>query len=86
VRGLRRIVCEGGPTLFGAMVADDLVDALCLTLSPTLSAGRDGRIARHVMSGLPHAMSLESILESDGSLFLRYERDRGSDTRDDPRR
>ncbi len=38
-RGHARVLTEGGPTVFGAMVADGLVDELFLTVSPLL-AGR----------------------------------------------
>lgn len=40
VRGVRRVLCEGGPTLLGSWVSAGLVDELCLTVSPLL-AGRD---------------------------------------------
>jgi riboflavin biosynthesis pyrimidine reductase len=35
-RGLHRVLCEGGPTLFGELVAADAVDELCLTVAPLL--------------------------------------------------
>ena len=44
-RGLLRVLCEGGPRLFGDLVAADLVDELCLTVAPVLAAGEAGRIA-----------------------------------------
>src|SRR5258708_1996385 len=31
-QGVVDLLCEGGPQLFGALVAEDLVDELCLTL------------------------------------------------------
>ena len=37
-RGLRKIVCEGGPSLAGQLVDAGLVDELCLTTSPVLGA------------------------------------------------
>ena len=48
-KGLRRILCEGGPTLLDELVAGDLVDEMCLTVSPTLAAPRSahGRAHRH---------------------------------------
>lgn len=36
-RGLRRIVCEGGPSLAAQLLNSGLVDELCLTTSPRLS-------------------------------------------------
>lgn len=44
-RGHRQILCEGGPHLFGSFQHAGLVDELCLSLSPTLVAGQDMRIA-----------------------------------------
>ncbi|MGH9103591.1 MAG: dihydrofolate reductase family protein, partial [Acidimicrobiales bacterium] len=35
-RNLRRILCEGGPDLLSQLLAADLVDELCLTVSPQL--------------------------------------------------
>ena len=37
--GVRLLLCEGGPTLFGALLREDLVDELFLTLSPKLAGG-----------------------------------------------
>jgi riboflavin biosynthesis pyrimidine reductase len=36
-RGLRHVLCEGGPTLNTGLAATQLVDELCLTLSPKLA-------------------------------------------------
>ncbi|RZT85303.1 riboflavin-specific deaminase-like protein [Pseudonocardia sediminis] len=72
-RGLRRVLCEGGPTLLGALVAADVLDELCLTLSPLLAAGRAGRTAVSD-PGPPRAMDLVGALEEKGSLLLRYTR------------
>ncbi|MFC7762091.1 pyrimidine reductase family protein [Catellatospora bangladeshensis] len=43
-RGLTQILCEGGPHLLGGLVAADLVDELCLTVSPTLAGPGSVRI------------------------------------------
>jgi riboflavin biosynthesis pyrimidine reductase len=73
-RGLGRVLCEGGPHLFAALLAADLVDELCLTVSPLLTGPGPGRIN----AGAPLATSLEPLqlghaLEEDGALFLRYQ-------------
>ncbi|CAM01183.1 5-amino-6-(5-phosphoribosylamino)uracil reductase [Saccharopolyspora erythraea NRRL 2338] len=74
-RGLRRIGCEGGPTLFGSLVESDLVDELCLTMSPLLAGGDAGRIAKGTGVGVPRRMRLLSALHTDESLLLlRYAR------------
>ncbi|MHB8451977.1 MAG: dihydrofolate reductase family protein, partial [Mycobacteriales bacterium] len=36
-RGFAHVLCEGGPTLFAALVHAGLVDELCLTVSPVLA-------------------------------------------------
>ena len=41
-RGLTQVLCEGGPHLLGTLVAADVVDELCLTLSPVLEGGGAG--------------------------------------------
>lgn len=73
-RGLPQVHCEGGPTLFGALLADDAVDELCLTASPQLQAGS----ARRIASGPQlesRGMTLASVLRSDETLMLRYIRE-----------
>lgn len=72
-RGLRHVLCEGGPHLLGSLLGRDLVDELCLTLAPKLVGPGAGRI----IAGPPSAvreMALSQILASDGELFLRYTR------------
>ncbi|MFE5338897.1 dihydrofolate reductase family protein [Isoptericola sp. NPDC056578] len=52
-RGLRRVLCEGGPTLLAAMLADDLVDELCVTTSPCLVGPGPSRIVAASPAGSP---------------------------------
>ncbi|WP_199854716.1 dihydrofolate reductase family protein [Streptomyces dioscori] len=73
-RGLRRVDCEGGPTLFGGLIGEDLVDALCLTVSPVLVGGLDGRISTHPLPATSRPMVLESVLQAEESLFVKYRR------------
>jgi riboflavin biosynthesis pyrimidine reductase len=75
-RGLRRIDCEGGPRLFGRLVAADLVDQLCLTVAPLLVAGPAARIATGP-EAVPRRLALASILLEDGFTLLRYRRAAG---------
>jgi riboflavin biosynthesis pyrimidine reductase len=73
-RGLHRVLCEGGPRLFGDLIAADLVDELCLTVAPVLVAGQAGRIAVGP-PGLPaRPLGLVAALADDGFLLLRYAR------------
>jgi len=72
-RGLNRILCEGGPSLFGDLIAADAVDELCLTISPYV--GGTGQISTATPDSV-RAMRLESVLVDDGVLLTRYRRDR----------
>ena len=75
-RGLTRVLCEGGPTLFADLAAAALVDELCLTLSPLLAGPGAGRITSGASWPLDRvgrsALSLDALLEEDGALFCRY--------------
>ncbi|WP_166981012.1 pyrimidine reductase family protein [Paramicrobacterium fandaimingii] len=72
-RGLAQMHSEGGPTLFGDLVRDDAVDELCLTLSPMLVGGAANRIIAGDDQTL-RGLSLAHVIESDGTLLLRYQR------------
>ena len=76
-RGHGVIVSEAGPTLFGQLVAAELVDELFLTVSP-LFAGRALSSRLNLVEGvelLPDrrvAGRLRSVRTSGSHLFLRY--------------
>ncbi|MFD1504535.1 pyrimidine reductase family protein [Georgenia yuyongxinii] len=74
-RGLHQVLCEGGPHLLGTLIAADLVDELCLTLSPVLEGGRAGRISAGGAQAT-RAMRLAHVLTAGDMLMLRYLRDR----------
>jgi riboflavin biosynthesis pyrimidine reductase len=72
-RGRKRILCEGGPTLFGSLLSAGVVDELFLTVSP-LIAGH-GLSLVEGMELLPHrrvAASLAGVRRDGSHLFLRY--------------
>lgn len=77
-RGLRRVALEGGPGLLAQMMAASLVDELCLTVTPLLFGGSDvAHPTPRIMAGsplpdAPRPMTLAHVIESDGTLFLRY--------------
>jgi len=71
-RGLKRVICEGGPHLFGWLAAAKAFDELCLTVAPLLAGGRAGRILAGVESQLADPLKLVMVLEDSGHLFLRY--------------
>jgi riboflavin biosynthesis pyrimidine reductase len=74
-RGMRRVLCEGGPTLLDELVLEDLVDEMCLTIAPKL-AGTSQSAASDVLRQLPTptALSLHHVLTHHGYLFLKYGR------------
>jgi len=71
--GIRVLLCEGGPTIFGALIEEDLVDELFLTIAPAVSGGG---AAPTITSGTPLAdlqgVTLAWALERASTLFLRY--------------
>jgi riboflavin biosynthesis pyrimidine reductase len=67
------VLCEGGSTLNGQLVVDDLVDEICLTISPTVIAGESKRIVTYPREVVA-SMRLAHLLEEDGFLFCRYVR------------
>jgi riboflavin-specific deaminase-like protein len=72
-RGVRSLLCEGGPTLNSALLAERLVDELFLTLSPLLAGNADApRIVEGPDLPEPLALSLEWVLHHDDELYLRY--------------
>ena len=71
-RGLRRVLCEGGPHLNRQLHAAGLVDDLCLTLSPLVVAGAANRttVGDRIDEDafrLDHAIGTD-----DSALLLRY--------------
>ena len=77
-RGHELILSEAGPTVFGSLLADDLVDELFLTVSPVLA----GRLEVGKRLGLVEGVELlpqvrragrvASVRRSEDHLFLRY--------------
>lgn len=67
------VLCEGGPSLLGELLARDLVDELCLTLAPVVG-GDPLPVAVMPSSAATTEFRLAHVLEADGNLFLRYER------------
>jgi riboflavin-specific deaminase-like protein len=71
-RGIRALLCEGGPHLHGQLWAAGLVDDLFLTTAPRLTGAEAPRIVEG--EALPAIAELELawLLEQDGELFARY--------------
>lgn len=76
-RGLSRVLCEGGPRLFGDLSAAGLVDELCLSLSPMLAGpGANRIIAGSTSNARPLALT-QVLAADDGFLFCRYAAEEG---------
>jgi riboflavin biosynthesis pyrimidine reductase len=71
-RGLRRVLCEGGPHLLAQFAAAGRLDELCVTVSPVLGAGDAGRILAGPTLPGGLALSLGHVLEDHGFLLCRY--------------
>jgi riboflavin-specific deaminase-like protein len=72
-RGVRSLLCEGGPTLNSALLEADVVDELFLTLSPQLTGETGGpRIVEGEALPRPVPLLLEWVLRHDDELYLRY--------------
>ncbi|MFI7646190.1 pyrimidine reductase family protein [Micromonospora sp. NPDC049460] len=74
-RGFDQVLCEGGPRLFGALTAADLVDEVCLTVAPLLAGAGPGRITAGDASEVRHLPLRHVLAAADGVLMLRYARD-----------
>ncbi|MFE9681231.1 pyrimidine reductase family protein [Streptomyces sp. NPDC006285] len=72
--GMLRLLTEGGPRLLGQFVTAGVLDELCLTVSPMLTAGDAQRIAGGPPVAVPQRFELMSLLEEAGFLFSRYRR------------
>ena len=74
-QGLGRILSEGGPQALAELYAADLVDELCLAVSPIVVAGHESRLTDGPSLPTPVALHLDAAYERDGFLFLRYGRE-----------
>ncbi|KQU47726.1 5-amino-6-(5-phosphoribosylamino)uracil reductase [Rhodococcus sp. Leaf278] len=72
--GFRRILCEGGPGLFGQLASDGAADDLCLTISPMLVAGDAGRIAHSAGASDTPMQRAHVLADADGTLLTRWVR------------
>lgn len=72
--GMQRMLSEGGPHTLGELYAADLVDELCLAVSPVVAGGVESRITAGPPLPELRSVQLAAALEQDGFLFLRYTR------------
>ncbi|TDD60538.1 pyrimidine reductase family protein [Kribbella antibiotica] len=74
-RGQPQILCEGGPSLLGALTAADLVDELCLSLAPVLAGPGSGRITAGAPTAARQLKLATTVAGADDYLFFRYLRE-----------
>lgn len=70
-RGIRSVLCEGGPTLHGRLREARLTDELFLTIAPKIAGGEGPRILEGALPDIDQ-VELTWLLESEGELFARY--------------
>lgn len=70
-RGLRRVVCEGGPTLNASWLEAGVVDELLVTVAPLL-VGTEGSGIAGVLDGNPVPLTLHEVRSHGSELVLRY--------------
>lgn len=69
------VVCEGGPSLNGALVDADVVDEWCVTLAPAVAGGDSSRLVVGAAPlETPRPLALAQLLSADGVLFGRWVR------------
>jgi riboflavin biosynthesis pyrimidine reductase len=73
-RGMRSVACEGGPGLLRALLADDLVDDLLLTVAPLVVAGDGPTSLTGAPLDGPPRLGLRAVHRADDHLFLHYAR------------
>ena len=73
-QGARRISCEGGPSVYSALIAEGLVDKLYLTLDPHLSPSVEKPVVDGKATSPALKLELENVAAVDSTVFLRYRR------------
>lgn len=79
--GVRQLLVEGGPRVYGAFLRAGLIDEIYWTLAPKLVGGGD---APGMFEGPPlqpgtRALRLLNVYEHEGELYLRYALGEGPD-------
>ncbi len=70
-RGLRHVLCEGGPTLFSAALAAGVVHEAAFSVVPTLVGGDGIRVTHGALLGAPDGIRLTPrlLVEEAGTLL-----------------
>jgi riboflavin biosynthesis pyrimidine reductase len=70
-RGHEVVLCEGGPALLSELLAQDLLDELCLTIAPLVGGDPSRIVADEPLPALTR-FSLAQLLTAGDELYLRY--------------
>src|SRR3954470_24271741 len=70
-RGIKSVLCEGGPTLHGRLREGGLADELFLTIAPKIACGEGPRVLEGALVDID-AVELAWLLEAESELFTRY--------------
>jgi riboflavin biosynthesis pyrimidine reductase len=73
--GLERVLCEGGPYLLNSLIDADLVDDMCLTLTPFLAGSQPTTMQPASDRIAPTRLALRHVLYKNGLLYTRYGRE-----------
>lgn len=73
-RGIRALLCEGGPHVHSQLWAAGLVDELFLTTAPRMTGAEAPRILEGAELPEIRELKLAWLLEHEGELFARYKR------------
>lgn len=72
-RGVRAVLCEGGPHLHANLVRDGIVDEMFITRAPKLALNQGpGLLDDRLGDQGPMELELAWLLDADGELFARY--------------
>ena len=71
-RGIRSVLCEGGPEVLGQLIAADLLDELFLTLHPVITGEADAPRIVEGPEGSITAFELVELSREGDELFTRY--------------
>jgi riboflavin biosynthesis pyrimidine reductase len=69
------VLSEGGPTLIGQLAAADVLDELCLSISPVVVGGDAARVT-DITASMLRPYRLARVLEEESMLLARYVRRR----------
>ena len=69
-RGLRRVLCEGGPSLLADLATAGLLTEVCATVSPVLAGGTGGMLSTALPAPAP--LTLAHLLREQSTLLGRW--------------